>query len=353
MAAAKPPPSSILPSLPPSGTVAPDPGFMPLWRQIGADSCRVSLVDLKTQSHLAGRWMNEGGAAGGVRPEQTVDSTIPGVMEPLSRLSEGDSGGDSPVAHMLSPRRWVYCWKVDEHIALMAQVHFVVARTVTSPFDTAVVRLICEHWLAPELQAIGSWRAAAVPWDRAERRARAPAPRALWWALASLLACALIGAWLALIGAPAAAERYALQQGEILRLTELADSTLVRNLSAALAGGDYGELQEALTQHAGLGHFAAAVVGNARSQVVAQAGVSPGLRIGAAVPEDLIARSRVMPLTAGGQRLGQLLLVAGQSSAPAPGSGIDRLLRAGAVLLCLVALVGAGWLGHFVRRRAR
>lgn len=349
----KPAPASVLPTLPPAGIAPPDPAYAPLWRQLGADSCRVSMVDLEMRSHLASRWMVEGGASGGIGLDQTLDSTIAGAATLISRLSEsrGQPAG-RVTSHMLSPRRWVYMWRVNDRIGVLAQVQHTIGRTAPSEFDAAAVRLVCEHWLSTELEAIGAWHAASAPWNRTERRSRAPTPRVLWAVLASLLACIAIGLWVLLSAASAAAGQAAQHQREVQRLGELTDGTLVNGLSTKLAGGDYGELQESLTQHAALQHFSSAVVSNARGLVVAQEGITPSLRIGAPVPDEVRARMRALPLTAAGQAQGQLLMMASSGAAAAAADTAAALRGVGAAL-CLVALTGGGLLVLHLRRRRR
>jgi hypothetical protein len=174
----------------------------PLWRQLGADSCRVALIDLATLQPLAWRWMARGGVASGAGDAQPLDQVLPGADMLLSDwAAHSATEPDTAIIHMLSPRRWVYFWRVDERVALLVQTHFLLGRHVSHEFDTAGVRVICEHWLADDVRRSGA-RARAV--DLPERAANvAPAPRShsLRLALGCLMGCLLASLWLLFFGA--------------------------------------------------------------------------------------------------------------------------------------------------------
>ncbi len=342
--------TSFMPSLPAGSGGAPDPALVPLWRRLGADSCRAVLVEMRTHAPLASRWMSDWGLAGGSGSDQSLENTVPGVGQLLAGLAEGDP--QRVHARMLSPRRWVYVWLLDERIALVAQVHHVEGRSAASDFDVAAVRLVCDRWLATEIEASGVGRRTSEGWNQVERRARGSLAPRLTVALVCLALCALVGLWLTTAGASLVDRRLAAQQAELQRLGEVNDSVLVSSLANTLMGGDYGELQESLSQHALIGHFGAAVVSNARGQVVAQSGVTPRLPVGTAVPQALQTSARMLSVAAGGQELGRLYLVAGGGGPASPGVA-GWSVRSAGVLVLLMALAGAAALWSHARRGDR
>jgi hypothetical protein len=102
---------------------------------------------------------------------------------------------DGVITHMLSPRRWVYFWRIDERLGALVQMHFLAPRHSKHEFDTAGVRVVCEHWLAPDLATLrdaGMSRARA--WDRVDRRQQQPATLQTRIAFFGLVGCALLGA---------------------------------------------------------------------------------------------------------------------------------------------------------------
>lgn len=340
---------SILP-----GDFIHDPVHEPMWRQLGADRCRVVVVDLKTLDLLAWHWMREGGVSSGEGDAQPLDHILPGADTLLGHWVEHSATAPQAViVHMLSPRRWVYFWRLDEQVGLLVQLHFLTGRSSSHEFDTAGVRVVCEHWLAAGPRAGNAEPAPAGVWDRVDRRRRAAASRLPQFVLACLLGCLLLGLWLASLGADAVADTGRAQQRELARLSRLSNSSLQMHLSHALAGGDYGEAQEVLSLHKSLDHFAAAAVTNARGVVVAHAGMVPPLPIGHLVPGELRVRALALPLATGSTTWGEALLIA------APGAGVEAAAqasgpwRAAGLVLTLLALLGAVLLWRHERRHDR
>lgn len=301
---------TLVPSVLP-GEFSADLVHEPLWRQLGADHCRVAVVGLLSLQALAWRWMRDGGVSSGQGDAQPLDHILPGADTLLSHWVEASATEpDAVITHMLSPRRWVYFWRVDGHLGVLVQMHFLTGRSSAHEFDTAGVRIVTEHWLASDLRALEPGTPVQA-WDRNERRMRPPMPRTLWVALLSLLGCGLFGLWLAVAGASAAADAATAHQRERARLSALANGGMQGHLGLALAGNDYGQVQEVLSMHKTLEHFAAAAVTNARGQVVAHAGFSPALRVGMALPADLRSRTQALPLTAGNTPFGEVFMLSG------------------------------------------
>lgn len=343
---------TLVPSVLP-GEFSADLVHEPLWRQLGADHCRVAVVSLQSLQALAWRWMRDGGVSSGQGDAQPLDHILPGADTLLGHWVEHSA--DEPeavITHMLSPRRWVYFWRVDAHLGVLVQMHFLTGRSSAHEFDTAGVRIVTEHWLAPDLRALEPGTPAQA-WDRSERRARPSMPRAMWVALLSLLACGLVGLWLMVPGAATVADAAAAQQGESSRLSTLANGALQRHLGLALAGNDYGQVQDELTLHKTLEHFGAAAVTNARGQVVAHAGFSPGLRVGMALPADLRARAQALPLNVGSTAFGEVFMLAGPDAQDRD-SGPQPLWWRLAGMLCIAAAtlgMVALWRQQFKARR--
>ncbi len=347
-------PVSLLPPVPP-GDFAVDLVHEPLWRQLGADHCRVAVIDLASLQPLAWRWMRDGGVSSGAGDAQPLDHILPGcdgLLGQWARHCEGEPG--AVVTHTLSPRRWVYFWRIDDQLGALVQMHFLAPRHSKHEFDTAGVRVVCEHWLAPDLGALrGVTRAPSRIWDLVDRRARQPISRATRLAFFSLLGCGLLGLWFGSFGASLINDSAEAQQREIARLSALADNSLQLHLSQALAGGDYGQVQDVLSLHQSLGHFSAAGVTNDRGQLVAHAGFVPALPVGKPVAPEVRARAVAKPLAVGSSRLGEVLLVGG-THAPAR-QDIDRGSSWHALGWLLAALAAAGatllWRDAFARRR--
>lgn len=337
-----------------SGFAASGIDYAALWRQVEAESARAVVVDLGRRVIVGGRSMGESGdspRAGG----EPLERLFPGAAQRVeSWCAEG--AVDSLVTHSLSPRQWAYFWRLDASTGLLAVVHHRFGRGAVSAGDASVIRVLCEHWLASELQPRGVGPAALVPWNHMERRARNGSPRGLKGALATVLVTLAVGFWLAL-GAPGIAMGESAQAAyarEAERLGKLSDQTLVRSVSHALAGQDYGEVQEALAEHLAFGHFAAAAVLNPREQVVAHAGFARPPTIGQSLPANLEGGVRRLTLNSAGQALGMLVTV--QRAAPEfTAASLPSMagVRAAGALLVVASLVGGALLWRHLGSRYR
>jgi hypothetical protein len=328
-----------------------------LWRQVDAEVVRVVVVDLTKRATVAGRAMGElAEGASRFGSEMTLERLFPGAAALIERWStEADWPNNELTSHSLSPRQWVYFWRIDPKVGLLALVHHRYGRGATSASDAALIRVLSEHWLAPELQAMGVGRASTAPWNRVERRARAAAPAALWGALAALAVAIACGLWLLLGAAAAPAQSETPVAREAQRLAKLSDDTLVRSLSRAMAGKDYGEVQEALAEHLALEHYDAAAVLNERKQVVAHAGFERPPTVGQPLPAALGADTRRFPLTWAGNSLGEL--VAAQKPARLDGANAAQAtamrVRGAGVALVAFGLVCGALLWRHIRQRYR
>jgi hypothetical protein len=287
--------------------------YAALWRQLDAESARVVVVDLDKRAVLAGRALGDsadGGSAGRFGSDVALERLFPGATGLIDRWrTEGEGGNGDLASHGLSPRQWVYFWRVDAKVGLLVVVHHRYGRSALSAGDSAFIRVLGEHWLAPELQAMGVGRAAVAPWNRVDRRARASAPAALWGALGALAVAAGCGLWLLLSPSAPPLRAEETTAAELQRLAKLSDDTLARSLSIALAGKDYGEAQEALAAHLALRHFEAAAVLNERKLVIAHAGFQRPPTVGQPLPEGMVAGARRFRLEWTGNTIGELVTV--------------------------------------------
>jgi hypothetical protein len=349
-------------SLPPTGAPSTvgeepvgDPVRDPLWRQLGVDHVRLAIVDTASREPLVWRWLHEGVASSGDGAAKRVEHALPGADALLPNWVEHLAGApEEVITHLLSPRRFAYFWRLDDRHAVLAQVHFRSSRSGADEYDNAGVRVLCEHWLAADLQRLGvAWAVASpTPWNRVERRARLALPwqrRLVAGALGSIAALAL---WQWLGTAPALEAQTAAQQRRIGELVGLANGALQASAERSLAGQDFERVQDALTDHRRLGHFESAAVTNARQQVVAHAGFAPAPPIGQALPPSVRDAARVVPLRAGGTALGELIIVEHAAvAAAATDAHPASAVRLGAALTLL--LVAAGGVALWHTRRAR
>ncbi len=342
--------------------------YASLWAQVDAESARVAVIDVERRVIVAGRSM---GDSGGTNSRMSADTTLQRLFPGAVAQVEGwctDLGGEPGelVAHGLSPRQWVYFWRLNAKAGVLAVVQHRYGRGAAAVGDTATIRLLCEHWLAPELHAMGIGRAAQATWNRVDRRQRASAPSELWAALAALGVAAAGGAWLAAggaaptlpVGVSMSASANAEQDSELGRLNRLSDETLKRSLAFSLAERDYGEAQEALTDHLSMGHFASAVVLNERMQVVAHAGLATPPAIGELLSAQLPGDARPLKLSWAGAPIGDLVIVprkgTGMSSADTsavPGAASSS--RIVGALLALASVLSGAWLWRYLRARYR
>ncbi len=311
-------------------------------RQFGVESARIALIELTSQ-HCHAIWtVDEQGEVSRRRPTRGLASAFSLGTAIVSELMQIPAG--VPVVRRLSPHIWAYAWRVDEHNGVLAQIHSVEGRFKPSETGTAVVRAICDMTIGAgeAAQTDGAAEESGPVWPRVDRRAPARPPLAARAALVLIGVAAVLSAWMAFRGLTEARDDSAALYAELGRLETMAERTMIRELSTVLAGGDYGEVQEALSSYADLGYFQAAVVTNMQKQIVASAGSIGSLRIGGQVPDTVARWARASDLTLGAQRNGQLLELPRSAGAPLPRDGASlgvlRLVSA----LAFVSLITVG-----------
>lgn len=352
-------------------------------QRLGVVSVRTTLVDADTLAHQSGWAFYQGGeAAGDGLDEQPLDSSFPGASATIARVEA--SSLEDTVTQRLSPRRWVLGWRVDDQHVVMALVHFQEGHLALEPNEVALVRLAADAGLhsaptpgtggapakaaksraEPEsgagtsssgaTAATAASAASASPgksgrpsskasaggaatWPMVERRRKVLLRWISWpaWLLAGV--AALLCAWITAVVVPQVHAENAQREMDEARLRAMADTTLVRSVGAALATGDYGEVQAVLDSFAQQGYFRQAVVTNARQRVVASVGAISGVRIGDAPPAELLQQARVTELMQGAEPNGRLMLQRAEPTTPPEGRAL-RLVQ----VLASLALACAG-----------
>lgn len=278
--------------------------------ELGVAGLRTTVIDLDTMLHQAGWGYHQGPDNPDSGFDQPLESAFPGASAAIARVEASES--HEPVVQRMSPRRWVMAWRVDESRMVMALVHFHQSHITLEPHEVATIRLVADAGLhADQVAAPASAptpRRTELAWPQVERRRRV-VPRWIAWPAASL-ACvaALLGGWMTAVAVPQARQDAVVRQADLDRLRAMADSTVTRSMATAMASGDYGEVQAALSSFAALGYFEKAVVTNARQRVVASVGELSGVRIGDAPPADLVQQAQASDLMQGSETNGRLFI---------------------------------------------
>lgn len=146
----------------------------------------------------------------------------------------------------------------------------------------------------------------AVAWPQIKSPATKHPPLLSALGMTLGIICTLLSLWVSTVAVP---ETMASYQAEAQRRRTMSDQTMIRDLSMAMASGDYGDVQTALSSFASLGYFESALVSNTRKRVVAQAGLDTGIRIGDETPPDVKKFARTIDLILANESQGQLLLL--------------------------------------------
>ena len=322
---------------------------------LGLQSLRATVVDMDTLAE-EGRWLLLGEPEADAVPSGAAqlppDSAFPTASVTAARLAA--SAIDETVVQRMSPRRWGLAWRVDDRRVVLAVAHFLEGRVVLEPADTALVRLVCDAGLqpgaVPQSQVSSSLgatdaRGAAPSWPTVERRQ----PGLRRWLAAPALGLLLLGGmaagWQALVAVPDLTAQELAHASELARLRLMADRTVTRSTTVALASGDYGEVQVALSGFAALGYFEHAVVTNAQQRVVALVGSASGARIGDALSDEPGEGAHVLELMQGTDVVGRLVVYRPRAGADLAGhSALQRLpwmATGGLVALALAGLLVA------------
>ncbi len=316
-------------------------------RRLGLETCRATVVNMGSMA-FQGVWaLSDHGESHEANPDLPLDSQFPGAVSTITQLSQASA--EELVVQRLSPRHWSLAWRIDPSHVVIAEARYAGARAELSDIDTALVRLVCNTGIRAGL--VGNHDdddedddAGSMAWPALQDRRARRRPRAvLRWSLGLTVASGLLALWMAFAALPDVLT-------ESARLRAMADRTLARHLSVAMATADYGEVQHALTEFEGLGYFQSAAVTNTRQKLVSLAGTSPGLRIGDVASRQTFENARVLDLSMGSENYGKLLVL--QASQPAGAEGRFAALRLTAVA-AFAAAAGAASLLLLGQRRSR
>jgi len=339
-------------TLPPDGTLVHTPGLEPAllkdvartFALLGVQSFRASVVKLPSMS-VDSQWsISEFGEVSPLDASVPLDSSFPGASNSLAQLEDADI--DTTMMQQLGAQRWRFAWRLDKEHAVVSEAYFHERRDVLIEIDIALLRLICGMGMQAPRDTDGKTASGTAQSPAVERRSKvrepiaAPridvrpsesgsaspsnkpvptptrVPTATRVALIALVLSTVLTGWLASVAAPQASQALLGHQVENSRLRGMAHDTMLIQLSTAMASGDYGHVQDFLSNFASLGYFTGAAVTNARQRVVSLAGQVERLRIGDAVPPELAGKGQMSELKLGSQGHGQLLLFPAPSSAP-------------------------------------
>lgn len=317
-----------------------------MFRQLGVQIFRSTVVDSRSMTFQTTWSISDSGEVS----ERPANSVFPGAASVVNQLA--DASPDETLAHKLSPRRWGFAWRLDGPHMVVAEAQFRDPRDTLGAADTALVRLVYNLGLRTvQSQAPGTALSSlSMAWPKIERRARAK--QVVWPQLLLILCTVVLAAWLAMAALPRELEVSTGRQDELARLGAMADKTMVHGLSKALASGDYGEVQTALSSFRELGYFSSALVTNARKRIVSLAGEPHGLRIGDPMSVDAAGKTQAFDLSIGSERLGQLLIVAARPVAGETKPS-DALRLLGALTFIAATASAALMLWRLARQRSR
>lgn len=302
--------------------------------QLGIESIRTSLVDLAPMAFRPAWSVTALGEFNNNPGTQHGDTALPWAASMAAQL--GDLHLEHTLVVKLSPGYWGFAWRSDDRHGAVAAVLYRQAREEHDDAHNALVRLVCEVGIrAHEHAEVSAVHPLAWPAVERRRKARAGSASKLKRVLAIAGAAVLLTSTLAV--AAMTFGRVATLQADGTRRQSLAESTMTQGLSTALATGDYGEVQAALSSLSSLGYFKGAVVTNARQRVISTAGEVGDARIGDSLLPSVAALAKTHELEQGSVRHGRLLILSADA-AGAPNKGLLPLLAA--VMACCAA-VGA------------
>lgn len=338
-------PHDAVPVPAPYGPLAGD--MARLFRVLGLQSFRASVVDMASMSYEAAWLVGENGETVDEPDRAPLDSAFPGSLSVVSRLANASL--DETVDHPLGARRCVYAWRLDGLRVVIAEARYHERHNRSRDLDIAAARLVCSAGLMSRqgLGVRGGEADAPLAWSQAAPQA-APAPSRglVLGALGLSVVAGGLAAWLALSSLPGVRADAQATTAQATRLRAMTDETLSLALTSALATGDYGEVQNELSNFESLGYFRGALITNARQRVVAIAGqVDDTLRIGIELPDGTVPKAQVRDLTQGAERFGRLVVLRPAiEEAAVPNVALARWLAlagAGSAALAALLLVGA------------
>ncbi len=306
----EPRPESVSTTLPSPGQVQGNAGLLTaLLGQCGIASIRAAVLDpASMEAHS--RWSLS------TQKEAQAAADAGSGSAFFAARDAGASLRGAPAEHTvvrkLSPRLWSFAWLAGPDQMVVVEARYRDQRDMLNDKDSALVRLVFLSLSPSGIRDSDelSLGVSELSWPSVDRRSRSDCRGQLRSQALPLVLLGLsagLAGWLAFIALPAASDERAARQAETLRLQTMADNTVVAHLSAALATGDYGELQDELSGFHALGYFPGAAVLGVRQRVVATVGMGNDAAIGATVSAAVAATTRSVPLVLGGDELGRLL----------------------------------------------
>lgn len=336
-------PPDAVPVPAPYGPLAGD--MARLFRVLGLQSFRASVVDMASMAYEAAWLVGENGEFVDEPDRAPLDSAFPGSTTVISRLANASL--EETIDQPLGARRCVYAWRMDGLRVVIAEARYHERHNRARDLDIAAARLVCSAGLMGRHGGLRTGEPALpLNWTQTEPPPPAPARSLLFGGLGLSLAAAGLAAWLALLALPAVRGETQAVAGQATRLRAMADDTMSHALTAALASGDYGEVQNQLGSFESLGYFRGALITNARQRVVAIAGqVDDTLRIGIELPDGTVPKAQARDLVQGAERFGRLVIVkpAGDELLPPRLEPLRTVaaVTTGAALLAALALAWA------------
>jgi hypothetical protein len=305
-----------------------------VFQQLGVQTLRVSLLDGHSFDAQSSCAIDEQGQVQESDLQRPSDSVFPGGAAHLAELMQASDVVTS--VRKLSPRQWLLAWRLQDGHAVVVDAKFHDKCDVLSEADQAVIRLVCNTSFGRlrdhSADLTDNKHTMALVWPQVERRAR-NTPTAAGWLPLGLAAATWLGSVvLMFVAVPQAMQNLQALHTEHKALQE---GTMTRGLSAALATGDYGEVQLALQTFYDLGQVESAVVTNEKQRAVALVGGVKNQRIGEPVVPGYATAASALRLATGSQQHGQLLY---QLPARADSNGSGTLLWWGAAWVLLTSL---------------
>ncbi len=306
------------------------------------------MVNIVTKDFGSTWSINDAGALSVGDAERSPDGVVQGGWATLDQVARVP--GDDTIVQKLSPRCWSFAWRLRGGNAIVGEMQFLDRRDAVSEADAALIRLVCSAGIYGEGSAFAAPTRAKLSWPQVDRRGHRKPPWSAWLAPALLLATALLAAWLALVAVPDARELAKARQLEIEQRRAMADGTMVQGLSLALASGDYGDVQSALSSFASLGYFRSAAVVNAGERVVAVAGPAEGARIGEKLASQSASAARALKLGIVPDKSGQLLLLS-EATPTSPQTPMGAVPAAALTTLAAALAAAALFVWQLLRRK--
>jgi hypothetical protein len=320
------------------------------FRELGVQFLRASVVRIDSNAFQSAWSITDQGEISEGPADRGLDSVFPGASSTINQLAQ--IAADATLVQKLSPRQWVYAWRLDEEHALICDVHYRDRRDTVTDIDSAMVRLACSASLRGSVSALPVDTAGgeALKWPDVDQPRRPRFNVATVGALVMVSAAALLSAWLLIGVLPSAQDALASQQTQFDRANQSAETAAVRGLANAMAQarltGERSGVQTELAQFQAQGHVAAGLVLDDQGRVVAADGPLPGVRLGEALASPLPAGQRTLALEWASQPVGSVVLIPLQAPLPAAdGRSETARLRAAlahgrlAVALVLLACV--------------